>query len=264
MPFALTGNYVSSTYERLVQYLSGSFYDGAGNLLSLNTTSASYSLSSSYVPDLYPQSYQESGSWASESISSSYALNAGAINFIPDLANTASYVLYAISASYAPNISPVNLNGYVLTSSFNNYTSSNDNIVNSLINATSSYITNSQTSSMVVATSSYALFAISASYETNIILSSSRSDTATTASYVSPVSHIEYGMISGSDFTGATKIFDISYTNPYSTNIYIISVIGDDARIWTTNNRTTTGFTINTNSTQPLNGMVMWRAEGNN
>lgn len=264
MPYALTGNYVSSTYERLVQYVSSSFYDGDGNLISLNTTSASYSLSSSYVPNLYPQQYQASSSWASESISSSYTSIAGAINFIPDLANTASYVLNAVSASYAPNSLPANLDGYVLTSSFNNYTSSNDNLINSLINATSSYITNSQTSSMSVATSSYALFAISASYETNTIISSSHSDTSTTASYVSPVSHIEYGMVSGSAFDGIIKTFDISYTNPYSTDIYIISVIGDDARIWTTNNRSTTGFTINTNSTQPLNGMVMWRAEGNN
>ena len=198
-------------------------------------------------------------------------------NTLPYSSNFSSS--YAISASYVPNLYPVNLNGYSLTSSFNNYTSSNNDIINSLINATGSYITNSQTSSMVVASASYALFAISASYETNIILSSSHSDTATiasaansitfvpnlanTASYVSPVSHIEYGMISGSAFTGVTKIFDISYSTPYLTDIYIISVIGDDARIWTTNNRSTTGFTINTNSTQPLTGMVMWRTEGN-
>ena len=255
LPFALTGNYVSSTYERLVQYVSSSFYDGNGNLISLNISSSSETAS-------YVAGYNVDGIVASSSYSatSSYSQTASYI----EANNIRGTVLNAVSASYAPNSPPANLDGYVLTSSFNNYTSSNDNLINSLINATSSYITNSQTSSMSVATSSYALFAISASYETNTIISSSHSDTSTTASYVSPVSHIEYGMISGSDFGGTIKTFDISYTNPYSTDIYIISVIGDDARIWTTNNRSTTGFTINTNSTQPLNGMVMWRAEGNN
>ena len=58
---------------------------------------------------------------------------------------------YAVTASYA-------LNGgstYTTTSSFNAYTSSNDNKVNSLINATSSYVKNNQTSSMSVSTASY-------------------------------------------------------------------------------------------------------------
>jgi hypothetical protein len=49
MPYQLTGNTVSSTYGKLVQYVSSSFYDGNGNLIPLNTTSASYALTSSFA-----------------------------------------------------------------------------------------------------------------------------------------------------------------------------------------------------------------------
>jgi hypothetical protein len=48
---------------------------------------------------------------------------------------------------------------YLTTASFNSYTSSNDSKVNSLIAATSSYITSAQTSSMSVLSSSYAVTA---------------------------------------------------------------------------------------------------------
>lgn len=41
MPFDLTGNKVSLTYPRLVQYVSGSYYDGAGNPLNIGTSSSS-------------------------------------------------------------------------------------------------------------------------------------------------------------------------------------------------------------------------------
>lgn len=54
---------------------------------------ASASISASYVPNLYPQEYLASASWASASISASYAAN------VPD---TASYALQALSASWAP------------------------------------------------------------------------------------------------------------------------------------------------------------------
>jgi hypothetical protein len=67
---------------------------------------------------------------------------------------------YAISASYAPS-QFIDTSSLVDTITFNSYTSSNDAAINSLINVTSSYITNSQTSSMTVASSS---FAISSSY----------------------------------------------------------------------------------------------------
>ena len=77
-----------------------------------------------------------------------------------------------------PSLYPVI--GYVTTSSFNIYTSSNDNKVNSLTSATSSYITNSQTSSMTVASASLAQTAsyITASNVIGVVNSSSYSSTS--------------------------------------------------------------------------------------
>src|ERR1035441_6958404 len=78
-------------------------------------------VSASYVPNLYPQIYQASGSWASASISSSYApsnhiVSADTASFVQNSqssswapsnhitnADTASYILNAVSASYAPS-----------------------------------------------------------------------------------------------------------------------------------------------------------------
>src|SRR5579862_5284991 len=98
-------------------------------------------------------------------------------------------------------------------------------------------------------TASYSLFAVSASWAPSSasppVLPPSPPDTI----------QIENGIVSGSDFTGSPRCYDISYTNPFDDDIYVVSIIGDDARIWSTSNRSTTGFTINSNSNTPINGM---------
>jgi hypothetical protein len=63
------------------------------------------------------------------------------------LIGTASYATQALSASYAP-AAPFDSSSLVTTSSFNAYTSSNDNKVNSLISATGSYATTSSLTSL--------------------------------------------------------------------------------------------------------------------
>lgn len=90
----------------------------------------------------------------------------------------------AVSASYAPF--PTDIDNYVTTSSFNNYTSSNDAKVSGLLNATSSYVTNSKTSSMTVATASYVKLSVSASYITssNIVGTVNSSSYSATSSYL--------------------------------------------------------------------------------
>ena len=79
------------------------------------------------------------------------------------LTTTASF---AITASYALNVTPTDVSMFVsqstfntYTSSINSYTASNDSKVNSLIAATASYVTSAQTSSMSVLSSSYAVTA---------------------------------------------------------------------------------------------------------
>jgi hypothetical protein len=111
--------------------------------------------------------------------------------------------------------------------------------------------------------SSYALnasYSTSASYAPgNPSISASYS---TSASYAPPISHVEFGIITGSSFSGNPKTYNINYVNPFPNNIYIVSIMGEDARVWSAANRSTTGFTITSNSNTPLAGMVMWRVEG--
>ena len=66
---------------------------------------------------------------------------------------------FATSASWAPGTTPVYIGNLVTTSSFNSFTSSIQAEVNALEAATSSYVQNSQTSSMSVLSASYALTA---------------------------------------------------------------------------------------------------------
>lgn len=53
LPYDLTGNKVSFTYPRLIQVVSGSYYDGVGNALNLGDSSSvlssSYALTASYA-----------------------------------------------------------------------------------------------------------------------------------------------------------------------------------------------------------------------
>lgn len=109
---------------------------------------------------------------------------------------------YAITASYALNISEINTAAFVVTSSFNSYTGSVQTQINNINNATSSYVQNSQTgsmlqpyvltsqtSSMSVATASLAL---TASLAPNYVLTSSTSSMSVlSSSYAATASRLE-------------------------------------------------------------------------
>jgi hypothetical protein len=94
---------------------------------------------------------------------------------------------------------------------------------------------------------------ISSSYSTT-------SSYSATSSYV--FNHVEKGIISGSSFTGSPKNVTIVFPNPFSNDMYIISVIGEDARIWSYNDKTPTSVIINSNSNQSLTGMMNYKIEG--
>jgi len=86
---------------------------------------------------------------------------------------------------------------------------------------------------------------------------------AVSASYVPSQAqfHVEKGIVSGSQFIGTPLYLNIMFSNSFSDTIYNVNVIGEDARIWSISDRTTSSFSINTNSSQPLTGVVMWRVE---
>ena len=92
-----------------------------------------------------------------------------------ETSQTASYVLQAVSASYAPTAPGIlSSSAQIATeisgafsadsASFSTRVTTNETNIGSLTTATASYITNSQTSSMSVATASYAITAQTASY----------------------------------------------------------------------------------------------------
>ena len=90
---------------------------------------------------------------------------------------------------------------------------------------------------------------------------STTSSYSLTASYISgALTHVEKGVISGSDFSGDPKTFSVNYILPFSSTIYVYSVVGTEPRVWSVITETT-GSTINSNSNQELNGFVYYKIE---
>ena len=124
---SISQNSISSSYS-LVAESSSLAMNSVSASFSNNSTSASYSLNSS-TASLAQQSV--SASVSQNSISASYSVSSSYYN-------EQDPIFSSLSGSYATTSSILS---YVLTSSFNSYTSSNDNRVNSLINKTGSYAT---------------------------------------------------------------------------------------------------------------------------
>jgi hypothetical protein len=58
---------------------------------------------------------------------------------------------------------------------------------------------------------------------------------------------------------GGDYIYNVTFTNNYTTNNYSVSINGTtDLRIWTIENKSMTGFRINSNSDVPTTGDVLW------
>jgi len=134
--YSLTGNKVSFTYQRLVQVVSGSYYDGLGNPITISGSieSASYSNTSSYSTT---SSYAlNSGTslitGSTYPITSSWSLNAGTASYFSGSITNAISSSYANTASYSAN--GLNTIQYNITSSgsilvvYQNLTSSYNNV----------------------------------------------------------------------------------------------------------------------------------------
>lgn len=214
----LTGQFVSETYQRLLQLSENgkSITDGTGSIIGILPVSTSYSETASYA--LNGNIQIDSSSLVSNSTfnsftssiqnqansltnaTSSYVLNSQTSSFVQNN-QTSSFVLNSQTSSFVTNSqtsSFVNINqtsSFTLTSSFNTFTSSIQSQVNSLISATSSYVVNSQTSSFIQSnqTSSFvtnsqtssmtvlsASFALTSSMPTRGIITASAVDTTIT------------------------------------------------------------------------------------
>jgi hypothetical protein len=165
-------------------------------------TTASYAVTASFLTVDATASYALTASFLAGTIeSASFAQNA----------QTASYILnavsssFALTASYALNAgSTVDTGSYVTTSSFDNFTGSIQSEVNNLTAATASYITSAQTSSMNVLSASYAL---TASYALNAGSTVDTSSFVTTSSFNNFTGSIQNEVAS---LTAATASYIIS------------------------------------------------------
>jgi hypothetical protein len=109
----------------------------------------------------------------------------------------------------------------------------------------------------------YSDLAESASWASSSI-SASYAKTASyvaSASYAPGIAPVKAGIVSGSDFSaGASYTFSVVYSTPFPTSLVSVIVTGEDFRGWAVRSKTAAGFVIDSNSSQPLGGMVYWQS----
>jgi hypothetical protein len=113
-------------------------------------------------------------------------------------------------------------------------------------------------------------YAVSASWapggDTGPAVSASWASASISASYSNTASYVlnqpitKAGLISGSTFVGNPKTASIAFITEFPTDLYAITVASDVNSGWSIQNRTATGFELNTNSNTVLTGIVYWTA----
>ena len=94
-------------------------------------------------------------------------------------------------------------------------------------------------------TSSWAQNAISSSY-------------ATTASFASNVLKTKAGSVVNTSFGGSPLTASVTFNNAFGNTNYAIAVTGEDSRAWIIQNKTTSGFEINSVSSVAITGTTYW------
>jgi len=65
--------------------------------------------------------------------------------------------------------------------------------------------------------------------------------------------------IKGASFSGISNLkYGVTFSTPYTNTSYGVQVTGEDVRNWTIENKLTTGFIVNSNSTMSFTGDVFW------
>jgi hypothetical protein len=82
---------------------------------------------------------------------------------------------------------------------------------------------------------------------------------ATSASYVNG-SKIKNNVVTYTSFGGTPLSASVTFVAAFPTTNYTVTITGEDARIFTIQNKTTTGFEINTNSNTALTGNTYWQS----
>ena len=71
---------------------------------------------------------------------------------------------------------------------------------------------------------------------------------------------IKAGTVAHSSFTGAPLTATVVFDTPFPDTTYVVSLSGQDARVFTYSSKTVNGFIINANSNGALSGEVSWIA----
>jgi len=84
---------------------------------------------------------------------------------------------------------------------------------------------------------------------------------ATTASYALNAGlKTKVGSIANTSFGSNPLTASITFTTAFADTNYGVVITGEDARAWTIQNKTTSGFVVNTNSSVGLSGTTYWNA----
>lgn len=68
------------------------------------------------------------------------------------------------------------------------------------------------------------------------------------------------GIVTGVDFSGIPLSYTVILPNSYQNLSYTISITAENLRAWSVCQKTTSSFTISSNSSVPLTGNVYWIA----
>jgi hypothetical protein len=267
--YAVTASYVSGSS---VSSVSASYANTASvATFALSATSASYAISASY--EIVYETSASYADYASNAGSASFATTASyALNANVGSSDSASWASSSISASYADTASCSRLGSAFILSPARAETGEGGEL--SIVTANQSYGKNWVVDSyqnkqrLFLDSGSNIYFVYQAEFDrinftTPITASGVRANLEGTASYALNTVQLnaKRGMISGSSFTGSPKSYDITFSEAFDNDIYVVSVVGTEARVWSVSNMSATGFTIDSNSNQDITGFVMYRAE---
>jgi hypothetical protein len=236
---ALTASYLIGTIPSASYALSASFTTTASYVK--NAITASYVTSSNIIGIVTSASYALSASWSPVPVSSSYSITSS-------FATTSSYYGGNIlNVQLPPQINVTGVSASFTGSHIGNTIGTASWANNAL---TASYITSSAINGVIANAVSSSYFSGSSITSSNIYFTGNI--------YKNNAPLVIAGLVLSSSFIGSPFYYSASISGMLDTN-YAISVTGVDSRAWSYSAKTTSGFVINSNSSQPLTGEVSWQ-----
>jgi hypothetical protein len=93
------------------------------------------------------------------------------------------------------------------------------------------------------------------------LYTSSKATMEQVADFITDYQGLQFGGISGSWFQGNPKTYEVTLAIPYPDTSYVVTITGEDVRLWSILNKTVSGFVISSNSYVPFTGYVYWMTD---